>query len=221
MAEWLRRGLQILAPRFDSGRGLQTRVLRIAVALWFCALSGSAFAHREATSGPAPADSIVIPSLSHGQMAVIANHRAAILDLAARQYPTDPTMRRLEGFINLQFFACLWGLVPGSVEDEDSPFNGCSHAYLAATRALLLHLETMPGDRTAVRALIAEIERDMLANNASLNLCRYSDQPFNTAERIAPRWREIPFHPPSAATFAGVFLVGAAGAYAGVRKLRG
>ena len=23
MAEWLRRGLQILAPRFDSGRGLQ------------------------------------------------------------------------------------------------------------------------------------------------------------------------------------------------------
>jgi hypothetical protein len=24
VAEWLRRGLQILAPRFDSGRGLQT-----------------------------------------------------------------------------------------------------------------------------------------------------------------------------------------------------
>ena len=23
VAEWLRRGLQILAPRFDSGRGLQ------------------------------------------------------------------------------------------------------------------------------------------------------------------------------------------------------
>ena len=25
MAEWLRRGLQILAPRFDSGSGLQSR----------------------------------------------------------------------------------------------------------------------------------------------------------------------------------------------------
>jgi hypothetical protein len=24
VAEWLRRGLQILAPRFDSGRGLQS-----------------------------------------------------------------------------------------------------------------------------------------------------------------------------------------------------
>jgi hypothetical protein len=26
VAEWLRRGLQILAPRFDSGRGLQSNV---------------------------------------------------------------------------------------------------------------------------------------------------------------------------------------------------
>ncbi len=34
MAEWLRRGLQILAPRFDSGRGLQTSNLW-ASNLWF------------------------------------------------------------------------------------------------------------------------------------------------------------------------------------------
>ena len=27
MAEWLRRGLQILAPRFDSGRGLHRLLL--------------------------------------------------------------------------------------------------------------------------------------------------------------------------------------------------
>ena len=27
VAEWLRRGLQILAPRFDSGRGLQLNLL--------------------------------------------------------------------------------------------------------------------------------------------------------------------------------------------------
>jgi hypothetical protein len=75
----------------------------------FNALPISAWAHREPTGGQAPADSISIPNLSHGQMAVIANNRAAILDLAARQIPTDPTMRRLEGFINLQFFDCLWG----------------------------------------------------------------------------------------------------------------
>ena len=28
VAEWLRRGLQILAPRFDSGRGLQIISIR-------------------------------------------------------------------------------------------------------------------------------------------------------------------------------------------------
>ena len=28
VAEWLRRGLQILAPRFDSGRGLQKFFIR-------------------------------------------------------------------------------------------------------------------------------------------------------------------------------------------------
>ncbi len=78
-------------------------------------------------------------------------------------------------------------------QDESSPFNECSHAYLAATRALLLHLQTMPGDRTAVRTLIAKIEREMLNNNASLVMCRYSDEPFNTAERILPHWRDIPF----------------------------
>jgi hypothetical protein len=150
-------------------------------------------------------------------MAVIADNRAAILDLAARQIPTDPTMRRLQGFINLQFFDCMWGMVPGSVEDESSPFNECSHAYLAATRALLMHLQTMPGDRAPVRALIAKIERELLDNNASLVMCRYSDGPFNTAERIEPHWREIPVHLPSLMTFACLALLAGAGAGMGVR----
>jgi hypothetical protein len=93
------------------------------------------------------------------------------------------------------------------VEDERSPFNECSHAYLAATRALLLRLQTMQGDRAPVQALIAKIEREMLDNSASLILCRYSDEPFNTAERITPRWRDIPFHLPSSMTFAGLMLL--------------
>jgi hypothetical protein len=185
---------------------LQGLCLWIGVVILFNALATPAWAHREASGRQAPADSISIPNLSHGQMAVIANNRTAILDLAARQIPTDPTMRRLEGFINLQIFACMWGMIPGSVEDESSPFNECSHAYLAATRALLLHLQTMPGDRTAVRALIAKIEREMLDNNASLVLCRYSDEPFNTATRITPRWADVPFHLPSLMTFAGLPL---------------
>jgi hypothetical protein len=41
-------------------------------------------------------------------------------------------MTRIENYVNLQSFACLWGLVPGSLKDEGSPFNECAHAYLAA-----------------------------------------------------------------------------------------
>ena len=38
----------------------------------------------------------------------------------------------------------------------------------------------------------------MLADSASLNLCRYSDEPFNTNEVIWPHWGIIPFHPRTA-----------------------
>ncbi len=130
--------------------------LCVVVALLAVALAVPASAHRQATGRQAPEGAIAIPSLSHGQMAVIADNRTAILDLAGQQFPTDPTMRRLEAFINLQFFDCMRGIVPGSVEDERSPFNECSHACLAGTRALLMHLQVMPGDRAAVRSLVAK-----------------------------------------------------------------
>ena len=145
-------------------------------------------------------------------MQVIADNLPAIEELAARQDPTDLTMRRLQDFVNLQHFACLWGMVPGTLTDEASPFNECAHSYLAGAQALLLHLRQMPGvDRTGVEALVNKIELEMLSTNASLILCRYSDEPFNTNEVIAPHWNEIPFHPPSLATFAAILsLVGAA-----------
>ena len=31
-----------------------------------------------------------------------------------------------------------------------------------------------------------------------MNLCRYSDEPFNTNEVIWPHWGMVPFHPPTA-----------------------
>ena len=215
MIETVRNG----ARHLKSPRAFPMLYLRIAGIVLSVVLAAPAWAHREPTGREAPADSISIPNLSHGQMAVIANNRTAILDLAARQIPTDPTLRRLEGFINLQFFDCLWGWVPGSVEDESSPFNECSHAYLAATRALLMHLQTMPGDRSAVRALVAKIESEMLNNGAALVMCRYSDEPFNTAERIEPHWREVLFHVPSLMTFAGLALLAVGGAGLGVRTM--
>jgi hypothetical protein len=172
----------------------------------------AAEAHRIGPPNAAP-DGISIPSLTHGQMAVIARNLSAIRALADAQFPTDPLMRRLQGYVNLQSFACLWGLAPASVTDENSPFNECAHAYLAGARALLMHLREMPGDRRAVDALVAKIETEMLANNAALTLCRYSDEPFNTSEILWPQWRAVPFHAPTALMFSAVFLaLGAAAA---------
>ena len=201
-------------------RGFTRSCWWVSAILLCVAPTAPAFAHRESVASLAPADAISIPSLSHGQMAVIADNRTAILDLAAQQIPTDPVMRRLETYINLQFFACAWGMAPGSLADEASPFNECTHAYLAATRALLMYLETMPGDRVPVRALVAKIEREMLTNNASLVMCRYSDEPFNTAEVIAPHWGEIPFHPPTAIASAGLALTIAGAAWMAARRRR-
>jgi hypothetical protein len=178
-----------------------------------------AWAHRQATAHEAPPGAISIPNIAHGQMAIIAAHKAAILDLAERQLPTDPTMRRLESFINLQFFTCMWGMIPGSLSDENSPFNECTHAYVAATQALLSHLQEMTGgDRTAVRALATTIGQEMLHDGASLVICRYSDEPFSTAEMISPHWSRIPHHFPSLVTFAALALMILGGASMAVRK---
>src|SRR6185369_6380336 len=115
-------------------------------------LGAPAWAHRTSigsTSG------ISIPSLTHGQMAVIAQYRREILALADGQIArSDDTFFRLRNYVDLQYLYCAWGLVPGSVTDEASPFNECSHAYLSGVRALLLYMRTMPGDQSAVHALV-------------------------------------------------------------------
>jgi hypothetical protein len=163
-------------------------------------------AHRISTrSGPPPAD-VSIPSLTHGQMAVIRDNLPAIRALAGARLGFDITTWRLEDYLNLQSFACLWGIVPGSITDEDSPFNECAHAYLAAGRALLLQLAHEPGaNHKSIDALIGKIEVEMLVDGASMNLCRYSDEPFNTNEVIWPHWRMLPFHPPTAMIAAAAF----------------
>ena len=170
--------------------------------VWFLLSSSSALAHHTSIGSTA---GIPIPSLTHGQMAVIAENRQAILDLADQEpFFSDETFFRLRNFVDIQYMYCFRGLVPGSLEDEESPFNECSHAYLSGTEALLLHMRTMKGDQSQVRALIDKIELEMLANHASLVLCRYSDEPFNTAAVIMPHWGEVPFHMPTLLSFLAV-----------------
>ena len=167
----------------------ELREVRLCASVLIALLTSPAMAHR--TTPPGSTAGLMIPGVSHGQMAVLAHYRAAIMDLAAAQYPTDERMRRIQSFVALQHFACAWGWLPRSISDETSPFNECSHAYLAGVRLLLLHLETMPGDRAAVRALRADLDLAMLKTHASLVLCRFSDEHFNTADVIIPSSSDI------------------------------
>ena len=174
-----------------------------------CILAGSpSQAHRISSHSGPPPEGVSIPSLTHGQMTVIRDNLTAIKALASARLGFDLTTWRLEDYLNLQSFACLWGLVPRSITDEDSPFNEFSHAYLAAGRALLLQLSKEPGaDHKSIDAPISKIEVEMLADGASMNLCRYSDEPFNTNEIIWPHWGMAPFHAPTVAAFGAVFAL--------------
>jgi hypothetical protein len=183
----------------------------IAVAL-IAAAATPAWAHH-----PRPAEEtligVAIPAIGHGEMLVVARYRSDILDLAARQAPTDATLRRLMGFVSLQHFACLWGLVPGSLTDEASPFNECSHADVAGTRAVLAHLATMPGNQSGATALEARIAADIAADPAFAGLCSNSSATFDSGVIIGPEWWLAASHAPTVLTCLSLLAFAAAVAW--------
>jgi hypothetical protein len=154
---------------------------------------------------------VAVPAITHGEILVVAKYRVQILDLAARQPRTDPTLRRLAGFVSLQHFACFWGLVPGSLSDETSPFNECSHAYVAGARALLAHMVEMPGDQSAARALKARIETELASDPAFGVLCSNSREAFDSGIVIGPDWQLAPAHLPTILSFFALVVLAAAG----------
>jgi hypothetical protein len=160
-------------------------------------------AHR---SGPGRTDGLPIDSLSHGQMVVIDNNRAAVFALATRAIEPDEAFRRLFNYAKIQRTVCLWGVVPGSVTDESNPFNGCAHAYLAATRALLTRMRDRPNPDPAASALADKVDHELLLEG-TLALCVYSGDPYNTADLIYPNWSAIPGHPPTALACGGLLAV--------------
>jgi hypothetical protein len=164
--------------------------------------------HEGATIG------VAFPAIGHGEMLVVAKYRAPILDLAAGQPRTDPTLRRLAGFISLQHFACFWGLVPGSLIDETSPFNECSHAYVAGARALLAHMVAMPGDQSSARALEARIETELASDPTLSVMCSNSSEAFDSGIIIGPDWQLAPAHLPTVLSFLALVVLPAAGLWA-------
>ena len=66
---------------------------------------------------------VAIPAITHGEMAVVANYRADILDLAARQPRTDPTLRRLIGFVRPATLRLFLGARSRQSLGRDEPFQ--------------------------------------------------------------------------------------------------
>jgi hypothetical protein len=165
------------------------------------------------------ATGLPIPSLTHGEMAIIAPYQRQIINLALSAYDTHEPFRRVLNFAEIQYTACLWGMMPSGVTDEASPFNECSHAYLAAAKAVLLAMRDMPQEKIRASAIVSRIDSDMALSGLSLITCQFSGEMFNTAEVISPEWTAVPAHAPSAVAFA-LLLVGSCGlGWGGLRWL--
>lgn len=190
------------------------RLISLAVLLSLSAalLSGSAAAH--SSRKPLNTSGLPIANLSHDQLRVIERYKDSIMALAARQISPDLATRTLYNFVNLQFAYCLWGLVPGALTNEDSAFNGCSHAYLAGSKALLVQLQRSSSDPAEANQLAARIQSDMQREDSGALICRNGIEPLNTAEIVFPEWSGIAVNPLLTllafivfGTLAGLFLL--------------
>jgi hypothetical protein len=192
-----------------TGRSNGAMACALLLVLSLLAITRACAHHRSANDGPIRG--VAIPAIAHGEMRVVADYRSRILALAARQPVTDPTLRRLAGFISLQTFACFWGLVPGSLSDEASPFNECTHAYLAGAKALLAHMTSMRGDQSAAKELEAGMDAEIANDPAAHAVCSNSSQAFDSAEVIWPDWQLAATHIPTVVTFAVIVVLVVAG----------
>lgn len=215
----MRREVWLCARRArGEGRSWLAQVALPVLACVAILLSGPADAHhRRAGSDNS---GVSIPNLTHGQLRVMTQYHSRILHLASRQVQPNMEVRTLQNFINLQFAYCLWGVVPGSLANEDSPFNECSHAYLAASKALLDRLRHGGETREEAETLSQNISLAMLQTASAFEICANGIEPFNTAEIIMPEWGGVSFDPLK--VLLGFFVVCAsAGTFAAARSRRG
>ena len=182
------------------------------------AASGRAEAH-SARKSTDKTSGISIPNLTHGQLHVLTLYQSEIMSLANRQVRPNLEARTIQNYINLQLAYCLWGLVPGSISDETSPFNECTHAYLSATRALLARLQKNEDTSARANALAARINLAMLEDATALEICSNSFEPFNTAQIVMPSWSDVSFNP--LGILLGFFIFGASATGLAVARKQG
>lgn len=177
--------------------------LAILILLLLAGATVDASAHR--SDGPRDLSGVPVTSISHGEMAIIARHRAEIFVLAGAVRGAEPEFLTLVRYGELQYSNCLWGLVPASISDEESPFNECSHAYLAAAKEVLLRMRAMPAMGPRAGEIASRISYEAALEGAAFIGCVYSGEGFNTADIVRPQWHDVPFHLPTVLSLAGAF----------------
>lgn len=177
--------------------------LAVLILLFVAAATVNALAHR--TDRPRDLSGVPITAISHGEMAIIDRHVGDIFALSGKARNADQTFLTLLRYGQLQYADCLWGLVPTSISDEESPFNECSHAYLAAAKEVLLKMRDMPDTQREAGEIVSRISYEAALEGAAFVGCIYSGEGFNTADRVRPHWHDVPFHPPTLLALAGVF----------------
>ena len=128
-----------------------------------------------------------------------------IFVLAGAVRGAEPEFLTLVRYGELQYSNCLWGLVPASISDEESPFNECSHAYLAAAKEVLLRMRAMPAMGPRAGEIASRISYEAALEGAAFIGCVYSGEGFNTADIVRPQWHDVPFHLPTVLSLAGAF----------------
>lgn len=180
----------------------RTRPHLCGVVLVVALQAGSAHAHVSGSGGE-PIAGVAIAEISHVQMPVIARYGSQILALAERQPVEVGDFQRVLNYAKIQQAYCLWGLVPGSISDESSPFNACSHAYLAAMRDLLVRM-TVEGSTPAAVDLARRLDVDMIASSTALEFRNYSATPYDTATVVRPVLAAFSGHPSTVASLGGL-----------------
>ncbi|MFN4128343.1 MAG: hypothetical protein ACK4GC_00775 [Paracoccaceae bacterium] len=182
--------------------GFRTRPPLFGFVVLIALQAGATSAHVSQT-GSGPVAGVPIAEITHGQMPVISRYGSDILALAARQPAATGDFQRVLNYTRIQKAYCLWGLVPGSISDESSPFNACSHAYLAGMRELLLRMTAQGGTPAAVD-LARRVDGDMIASSTALEFCDYSATPYDTATVVRPVLADMAGHPGTAASLGGL-----------------
>jgi hypothetical protein len=172
----------------DRSEDMQ-KMRRIPLMLFAACFSSGAHAH--VFGAPSDASGVPIPSISHGEMAVLSRYRGDVMGLAEEAGQGDADIGALVMFTGLQSANCAWGLVPGSVTDEANPLNECAHAELAGVKTMLFKLRDLPAAQPMAGELVARIDRDMTLAGAALIQCEFSAEGFNTASPVIPDWSAV------------------------------